>query len=152
MAQGTGKPQVSHCTSRRVSSLQRDLRHFGFTPLESPTSSLHFRPAASTRYRIKPGFVNPSICSLMTTIAHPTITDLAAVRAHIQRFPCPEGFSPFAWKELKQTAIGVWHAHLNGRRYRGSLHFCRPEFYAMLHQPNGTPIVPQGLMRGYQAA
>lgn len=88
----------------------------------------------------------------MTTIAHPTITDLAAVRAHIQRFPCPEGFSHFAWKELKQTAVGVWHAHLNGRRYRGSLHFCRPEFYAMLHQPNGTPIVPQGLMRGYQAA
>jgi hypothetical protein len=80
------------------------------------------------------------------------IQDLASARQYIQSFPCPDGFSAFAWKELKHTALQVWFAHLQGRFYRGALNFCRPEFYAMLVQPNGEAIVPQARIRGYRAA
>lgn len=80
------------------------------------------------------------------------IQDLEAARLHIASFPCPEGFSTFAWKQLQHTATCVWHAHLSGSTYRGSLHFCRPEFYRMLQHPSGEPIIPEGLVRKYLAA
>ena len=87
----------------------------------------------------------------MQTMA-PPIQDLASARQYIQTFPCPDGFSTFAWKELKRTALHVWFAHLQGRHYRGALNFCRPEFYAMLQQPSGDAIVPQARMHGHRAA
>ena len=80
------------------------------------------------------------------------INSLDAARTHIQGFPCPSGFSPFAWRQLQKTALSVWHAHLSHRPFRGALHFCRPEFYAMLAQPDGSPIVQTGAIRGYKAA
>jgi hypothetical protein len=80
------------------------------------------------------------------------IQDLNVARHYVQGFPCPAGFSSFAWRQLQQTAMSVWNAHLTGSIYRGSLHFCRPEFYSMLQQPNGEPIVPAGQIRGYRAA
>lgn len=80
------------------------------------------------------------------------IRDLETARHHIASFPCPEGFSAFAWKQLQHTATCAWHAHLSGSAFRGSLHFCRPEFYDMLRQPSGEPIVPEGLIRRYLAA
>jgi len=82
----------------------------------------------------------------------PHISDLDSARAHVQAFPCPEGFSNFAWKQLQHTALSVWHAYLNGTTYRGSLHFCRAEFYGMLIQPDGQPIIPAGQIRGFKAA
>lgn len=82
---------------------------------------------------------------------HP-IQDVNAARCYVQAFPCPTGFSTFAWRQLQQTALSVWNAYLTGSMYRGSLHFCRPEFYSMLTQPNGEPIVPAAQIRGYQAA
>jgi len=81
-----------------------------------------------------------------------TIQDLSSARHYVQAFPCPSGFSTFSWRQLQQTALSVWHAHLTGAMYRGSLHFCRPEFYSMLIQPDGKPIVPAVQIRGYQAA
>ena len=80
------------------------------------------------------------------------ITDLNSAQAHITTFPCPEGFSTFAWRQLQQTALSVWHAHLSGNPFRGNLHFCRPEFYTMLRQPSGEAIIPDGLMQRFQAA
>ena len=80
------------------------------------------------------------------------ILDLNTARLYVQAFPCPKGFSSFAWRQLQQTALTVWNAHLSGSVYRGSLHFCRPEFYSMLLHPSGEPIVPAGQIRGYQAA
>lgn len=89
---------------------------------------------------------------LMISVLAPRIQDLAGARQYVQGFPCPEGFSQFAWKNLQQTALSVWHAHLTGRPYRGALNFCRPEFYAMLEHPDGSAIVPTGRIRGYKAA
>lgn len=80
------------------------------------------------------------------------IQNIDAARAYIANFPCPEGFSGFAWRQLQQTALAVWHAYLSGSQYRGSLHFCRPEFYRMLQQTDGSPIVQGGGIRGYMAA
>jgi len=80
------------------------------------------------------------------------IRDLNVARHYIQTFPCPEGFSTFAWRQLQHTALSVWNAYLTGSAYRGSLHFCRPEFYNMLLHPNGEAIVPAGQIRGYRAA
>jgi len=80
------------------------------------------------------------------------IDSLQAARTFIQGFDCPDGFSPYAWKQLQKTALAVWHAHLSGRPYRGALNFCRPEFYSMLVQPDGRAIVPTGGIRGFKAA
>lgn len=80
------------------------------------------------------------------------ISNIEAARLYIQEFTCPNGFSSFAWRQLQQTALAVWHAYLAGRPYSGSLHFCRPEFYAMLTQTDGTSIVPSGQIRGFMAA
>lgn len=80
------------------------------------------------------------------------IHDLSSARQHIARFPCPQGFSAFAWKQLQQTALEVWYAHLSGTKFRGSLNFCRPEFYGMLTQPDGSSIVRNHSIRGYKAA
>ncbi len=82
----------------------------------------------------------------------PSIASLEAARLHVASFPCPEGFSRFAWKQLQRTALAVWHAHLSGTPFRGSLNFCRVEFYDMLRQPNGTSIVSPGRIRRYKAA
>ena len=86
------------------------------------------------------------------SVLPPRITGLDMARQHVASFACPDGFSTFAWKQLRQTAISVWHAHLNGSTFRGSLHFCRPEFYDMLRHPDGSTIIPEGRIRGYQAA
>jgi len=80
------------------------------------------------------------------------ILDIEGARRHISNFACPEGFSSFAWRQLQQTALAVWHAHLSGTSYRGSLHFCRSEFYDMLIQPNGGSIVSTGGIRRFKAA
>lgn len=80
------------------------------------------------------------------------VKDLKAARNHVMGFACPEGFSEFSWKQLQHTALTVWHAHLSQRPFRGSLHFCRPEFYEMIRNSNGDFIVPIGLIRRYQAA
>jgi len=82
----------------------------------------------------------------------PRIDSIEDARTFIGGFVCPEGFSPYAWRQLQRTALAVWHAHLIRRPYRGSLHFCRPEFYSMLEQSDGTPIVSKGGIRGYRAA
>ena len=92
------------------------------------------------------------MCRLMNAWIAPRIDSLEAARMLIQGFDCPAGFSPYAWKQLQKTALAVWHAHLSGRPYRGALNFCRPEFYAMLVQPDGSAIVPTGGIRGYKAA
>ena len=89
---------------------------------------------------------------LMVSVLSPRIHDLAGAKQYVQGFHCPDGFSQFAWKNLQQTALSVWHAHLCGRPYRGALNFCRPEFYAMLAHPDGSAIVPTGQIRGYKAA
>lgn len=88
----------------------------------------------------------------MTAMTARRINSLDNARSHIQGFACPAGFSPFAWRQLQKTALSVWHAHLSQRPFRGALHFCRPEFYAMLAQPDGTSIVHTGAIRGYKAA
>jgi hypothetical protein len=80
------------------------------------------------------------------------ILDIDSARRHISTFSCPDGFSAFAWRQLQQTALSVWHAHLAGMPYRGSLHFCRPEFYNMLVQPGGQSIVSAGQIRRFIAA
>ena len=90
---------------------------------------------------------------MMTPIALPQpIASLQSARLHVASFPCPEGFSSFAWKQLQHIALAVWHAHLSGSTFRGSLNFCRPEFYDMLCQPDGTSIVSPGRIRRYKAA
>ena len=81
-----------------------------------------------------------------------SITSPAQARLWVERFARPQGFSPYAWKQLQKTALAVWHAHLSGRPYRGALNFCRPEFYSMLVQPDGRAIVSTGGIRGYKAA
>lgn len=88
----------------------------------------------------------------MNTVTAPRIDNLETAKSHIHGFSCPPGFSAFAWRQLQKTALSVWHAHLSQRPFRGALHFCRPEFYAMLAQPDGTPIVHTGAIRGYKAA
>jgi len=88
----------------------------------------------------------------MTGMNITPIHDISSARHHIAGFPCPDGFSAFAWKQLQQRALEVWHAHLSGTKFRGSLNFCRPEFYGMLTQPNGNSIVPNHNIRGYKAA
>jgi hypothetical protein len=92
------------------------------------------------------------MCRMMNHWIASRIDSLDAARVFIQGFDCPAGFSPYAWKQLQKTALAVWHAHLSGRPYRGALNFCRPEFYAMLVQPDGSAIVPTGGIRGYKAA
>ncbi len=90
---------------------------------------------------------------MMASVPHPIrVTDLASARDYISTFACPEGFSRFAWRQLQQTALAVWQAHLTSHPFRGSLHFCRPEFYTMLRQPSGEAIIPNGLMERFQAA
>lgn len=88
----------------------------------------------------------------MTTMNFAPILDIEGARRHISTFVCPEGFSSFAWRQLQQNALAVWHAHLSGIPYRGSLHFCRPEFYGMLVQPSGESIVSSGSIRRFMAA
>ena len=88
----------------------------------------------------------------MKALASNQITTLEGAQAFIQGFNCPAQFSAYAWRQLQKTALGVWHAYLLQRPYRGSLHFCRPEFYSMLQQPDGTPIIARGSIRGYKAA
>lgn len=80
------------------------------------------------------------------------IDSVDVARCHVQSFPCPEGFSGFAWKELQRTALSVWHAHLQGTQYSGNLHFCREEFYDMLLHPDGHSIIAPGRIRRYKAA
>lgn len=87
-----------------------------------------------------------------STLTPGHIADITAARAYIMDFSCPSGFSQFSWRQLQQTALAVWQSHLKGTHYRGSLHFCRPEFYAMLTQPSGQPIVSVGRIRGFMAA
>lgn len=89
----------------------------------------------------------------MRPIAIPhRIASLEAARLHVAAFPCPEGFSRFAWKQLQQTAISAWHAHLGKTTFRGNLNFCRPEFYNMLRHPDGHSIVSPDRIRRYKAA
>jgi hypothetical protein len=88
----------------------------------------------------------------MATMNMSPIRDLNSARDHIGRFACPDGFSTFAWKQLQQTALEVWFAHLSGTHFRGSLNFCRPEFYGMLTQPDGSSIVGNCSIRRYKAA
>ena len=90
--------------------------------------------------------------SVMKPFAPDSIKTLDGARAFIQSFDCPAQFSAYAWRQLQKTALAVWHAYLLQRPYRGSLHFCRPEFYSMLQQPDGTPIIARGSIRGYKAA
>lgn len=80
------------------------------------------------------------------------IHDIAGAQKHIASFECPSGFSSFAWKQLQHTALSVWHAHLNGVQFRGSLNFCRSEFYDMLIQPGGSSIVADKGIRRFMAA
>lgn len=96
--------------------------------------------------------VIPSMRSVMKALIPSPIQSIDGARAFIQNFNCPAQFSPYAWRQLQKTALTVWHAHLLQRPYRGSLHFCRPEFYSMLQHPDGTPIISKGSIRGYKAA
>ena len=88
----------------------------------------------------------------MEALASTQIKTIESAQAFIQSFNCPAQFSPYAWRQLQKTAVTVWQAYLLQRPYRGSLHFCRPEFYSMLQQPDGTPIIARGSIRGYKAA
>ena len=90
--------------------------------------------------------------SVMDPLASNSIRTLDGAQAFIQSFDCPAQFSAYAWHQLQKTALAVWYAYLLQRPYRGSLHFCRPEFYLMLQQPDGTPIIARESIRGYKAA
>ena len=90
--------------------------------------------------------------SVMATMNIAPIQDIQAAQLYVASFSCPQGFSNFAWKQLQHTALAVWCSHFSGNHYSGSLQFCRPEFYDMLVQPDGTPIVPQSRIERFKAA
>lgn len=78
--------------------------------------------------------------------------DLQSARKHVMGFACPTGLSNFAWRSAQQTALQVWHAHLSGRTFRGSINFCPLPFYDMIRDARGELIFTAGRVRRYAAA
>ena len=60
----------------------------------------------------------------------------------------------FSWRQLQQTALAVWQCPPHrGPTYRGSLHFCRPEFYCHAHPTRAaSPLCPLAESEGIMAA
>ncbi len=81
------------------------------------------------------------------------IRDLNVARPYIQTFPCPEGFSTFAWRQLSNTLHSPFGTPTSRVQHTGD-----PSISAALNFticcfiPMAKPIVPAGQIRGYRAA
>ncbi|MEY3397824.1 MAG: hypothetical protein RL220_418 [Bacteroidota bacterium] len=73
---------------------------------------------------------------------------LMEVKRHIDSFPRPMGYSPYAWNVTKKLAMEVWDSYLQGRQYRRPVNYLCKEFYQMIRRPdNGQYILPQSSFR-----
>jgi hypothetical protein len=75
------------------------------------------------------------------------MTQISEVKKHIDSFPRPTGYNPYAWNVTKKIALEVWESYLHQRPFRRPVNYMCKEFYEMIQQPNGEYILPRGSFR-----
>ncbi|MEN9346679.1 MAG: hypothetical protein RLZZ77_190 [Bacteroidota bacterium] len=73
--------------------------------------------------------------------------NLVEVKRHIDSFPRPNGYNPYAWNVTKKLALEVWESYLQKRPFRRPVNYMCKEFYEMIQGPDGEYILPKGSFR-----